>query len=121
MQRVRTYRGTVLAIAVVVALVAIVLPTCRMVGCSMEPGGVAPWGVQKVAGLFSDCGGEYVFGSAPYAVVPSGADALTVTLVSAVIVALALLAPSMSSHHAFIAESPPPSPPEPPLGVRLRL
>ncbi len=121
MERVRTYRGTILAIAVVIALVAIVLPTCRMVGCSMEPGGVAPWGVQKVAGLFSDCGGEYVYGSAPYAVVPSGADALTLALVSAVIAALALMVPSMNARPAFIAESPPPSRPESPLGVRLRL
>jgi len=114
-------RKALVTLAVIVAVVAIVVPTCRMVGCSMEMGGVAPWGAQTVAGLFSDCGGEYVVSSTPVAVVPSGADSLTVALVAAVVAALALMVPALTSRPLALVAISPPAPPEPPLGVRLRL
>lgn len=114
-------RRTLVALAIVVAFVAIVVPTCRMVGCSMEMGGAMPFGHQDVAGFFSDCGGTYVLSGPPTAVVPSGADALTVALVSAVTAALALFVPVLPTGRIALTAVDPPPPPEPPLGVRLSL
>ncbi len=107
--------------AVALALVAIVMPTCRMVGCAMEMGSVAPWGVQDVAGLFSDCGGEYVTSTAPFAIVPAGADALLVSLFAVAFAAVAGMVQLSASRSAAFVVARPPEPPEPPLGARLRL
>lgn len=114
-------RKALITLAVIVAVVAIVVPTCRMIGCSMEMGDVMPFGHQMVAGFFADCGGTYVMNGAPSAVVPSGADALTTALIAAVFGALALFAPRMAVSRVVAFSASPPLQPEPPLGVRLRL
>lgn len=116
-----TSRKALIALAVVVAVVAVVVPTCRMVGCSMDMGGARPFGMQMSTGLFSDCGGEYVFSSSPAAVVPAGADSLTLALLGAIVAALALMLPTFAWRPVFAVEFAPPPPPEPPLGQRLRL
>lgn len=115
-------RKLVIALAMVVAFVAIVVPTCRMVGCSMEMTGYMGFmHPGSDAGFFSDCGGTYVGNSTPSAVVPAGADTLTLALTSAVMAALALFMPVVSSQPARVAYFAPPPPPEDPRGERLRL
>ncbi|MDZ4168319.1 MAG: hypothetical protein U1E26_01505 [Coriobacteriia bacterium] len=116
-----TSRKALIALAVVLAVLAVAVPTCRMVGCSMDMGGARPFGMQMSAGLFSDCGGEYVFSSSPAAVVPAGADSLTLSLLGALVAAVALMMPAFASKPVFVVELAPPPPPEPPLGQRLRL
>ncbi len=86
-------RKALLTLAIVVAVVAIVVPMCRMTGCSMSIGSAMPWGHHSVPGLFGDCGGEYVVNAAPSAIVPSGSDAITVALLWAVIAAVAAFVP----------------------------
>lgn len=110
-------RRTLIALAIVVAFVAIVVPTCRMVGCSMMGG--RAWGDH--VGIFGTCGGELVTTSAPNAVVPSGADALTLALVSVVILALALFSPRVRVQRIDIHSSDPPPPPADPWGQRFRI
>lgn len=114
-------RKAMIAFAIVIAFVAVVVPTCRMVGCSMSVGSTMPWGHQPMAGLFGDCGGQYVVNGTPAAVVPSGADSLTVALLAAVVAALALLSPRIASRPALIPDATPPPPPEEPRGMRFRL
>ena len=121
MSRLVHTRKAMIVLAIVIAVVAVVVPTCRMVGCSMSVGSTMPWGHHSVPGLFGDCGGEYVVNSAPTAVVPSGADALTVAMMSAVVAAVALCAPRMASRSVRIAYATPPPPPDDPRGMRLRL
>lgn len=110
------------ALAIVVALVAIVIPTCRMVGCApMKMGAAMPFGHQPLASIFSDCGGDFVINSAPVAVVPAGADSLTLTLSAAVLAAFALLVPRMTVSRANAVAFVPPPPPEVPRGERFRV
>lgn len=121
MRRAVHHRKALIALAIVVAFIAIVVPTCRMVGCSMSLGSAMPFGDHPMVGFFGDCGGTYVTSSSPSAVVPAGADALTLALVSAVLAALALSVPRVRVQTIRVHASDPPPPPEPPRGERLRL
>lgn len=113
-----TNRKALLALAIVVAFVAIVVPTCRMVGCSM---GAMPLHMGDTAGFFSLCDGTYVTSNAPSAVIPSGADALVLALVAAVFAAVAAFQPSVRVVRITSHPSDPPPPPEDPRGMRLRV
>jgi hypothetical protein len=109
-----------IALAIVVAFIAIVVPTCRMVGCSMS--GAMPFGNHMdMPGFFSDCGGTYVTSGAPNAIVPAGADALVLALIAAVIAAMVLFSPPAVVQTVRVHASDPPPPPEDPRGERLRL
>ena len=114
-------RRALIALAIVVAFVAIVVPTCRMIGCSMSAGAAMPFGHQSMPGFFGDCGGTWVTTTSPSAIVPASGDALTLTLVSAVVAALALFRPHLASQPVRIAPAEPPPPPDDPQGERLRL
>ncbi|TLM79505.1 MAG: hypothetical protein FDZ75_08775 [Actinobacteria bacterium] len=113
-------RRTMLALAIVIAIVAVVVPTCRMVGCSMETGSM---GLMRGCelGFWSHCGGTWVTNAAPDAVVPAGSDALTLALVAMVAAALALLAPRVAASPVRVIDPTPPPPPREPRGERFRI
>lgn len=114
-------KRTMIAITIVVAFVAVVVPMCRMVDCSMGVGGAMPFGPLSHAGFFPACGGSYVSNSIPQAIVPSGADALTIALVCAVLAAVAWFAPRQEVRFVPVRAQAPPPPPDDPLGTRLTL
>lgn len=115
-------RKALIALAVVFAVVAIVIPTCRMTGCTMQMGGAMPFGHQSTLGLFSDCGGSYIVNGTPLAVVPGGLDGLVLTLAAAVLAVVALFSRDDSSGRLVrVWGSLPPPPPDDPLGTRLRI
>ena len=120
MHWIRDNRTLVIAIASVLALVAIVVPTCRMVGCSM--GGGMSWGAPMSGpGFFSTCGGTYVASVAPSAIVPASADSLALALAAVVVLAVLFAAPRPRAHVVRIGDGEPPPPPEDPLGTRLTI
>lgn len=121
MSKLLNTRKALIAVAIVVAFVAIVVPTCRMVGCSMSMGGARPFGPQTTAGFFGSCGGEYVVNGTPVAVVPAGADSLALALAAAVFVAAALFSPHPTERLMAVIETASPPPPDDPRGERLRL
>lgn len=113
-------RKTLVALAIVIAFVAVVVPTCQMVGCSMT--GSMPWGHHMEGfGFTSDCGGTYVTNSAPSAIVPAGADSLTLAVFAAVVAAVALSRPPLLVQAIRSHASDPPPPPEEPRGERFRV
>ncbi len=114
-------RKALLVIATIVAFVAIVVPSCRMVGCSMEMGGAMPFPGQVGAGFFGDCGGTIAANGTPVAIVPSGADALVLALVGMVLAAVALFARQPSVEPVRVWREDPPPPPEEPRGERFRV
>lgn len=117
-------RQLMMVMALIVAFVAIVIPTCRMVGCSMEMGSsmsMAGHGSMGGAVLNAACGGQRIFNSTPNAIVPSGADSLTLALVAAVIAALSLMLPTVSAGRSGAFVTAPIPPPLPVRGERTRL
>ena len=114
-------RKALVAIAIVVAFVAVVVPTCRMVGCQMEMGYMGFMHPGDTAGLFSDCGGTWSLSDTPVGIIPASIDALVLALFAAISAVVAMLRPQMVAHPVRIVDAAPPPPPEEPLGARFRV
>ena len=114
-------RKPMIALAVAVALLAIVVPACRMVGCSMEAGYMGFMHSGSALGFFGDCGGEYTSTFGPAGIVPPGGQSLLLTLVAALGVAAFVFSPQLVVGRASSVLSMPPPPPEDPLGERFRV
>ena len=113
-------RKVAMALVVMMALVAVGIPTLTMVGCDMGMSGGMPF-MPSGVGIFNSCAGEWVTNSGPVGVLPNGAENIILTL-GALVVAIALtFAPreSIRMVQALVAEPPPP--PEDPLGQRTRI
>jgi len=112
-----------LTLAIMMALVAVALPTCQMVGCDM---GVMPMGAMPFmpqGGAYSDCPGEWVVNSTGQSgIIPSGIDTTILTLLAGIVaLAVFVLAPKMQVSHVRDYRVEPPPPPEDPLGMRFRV
>jgi len=113
-------RRMLLPLAIVVALVAIAVPTCQMIGCDMEMGGM-PFVPFSGARMSADCSGEWALFTTPASTLPSGSDTLLVSLIAAITAAVVLLAPQLTGRPVLVRVSNPPPPPEDPRGERFRV
>ena len=113
-------RRTLIAVAALVAFIAIVIPTCQMVGCSMS-GGAMSWGNMSMPGFFGTCGGNFVVNQVPPAVIPPNGTALVLALVAMLIVAPSLLTPRVHVQLISAHDSDPPPDPLDPRGESLRI
>jgi hypothetical protein len=113
-------RRMLLPLTIVVALVAIAVPTCRMIGCDMDMGAmrIVPMGGTY---LSAQCPGQWEFSSTPVSTVPNGSSAILLTLVAALVAAVVLIAPQSTSRFVLVRVSDPPPPPEDPRGERFRV
>ena len=114
-------RKTTIALVIAVALIAIVVPTCRMVGCSMDGGYMGFLNMADEFGMLGTCGGEYQTSTGPESVVPAGLQALLLSLVAAIAAVALVLAPRVETARVVVADSAPPPPPEDPRGERFRV
>ena len=111
-----------LPLAIMMAMVAVVLPTCQMVGCDMNGMGAMPFMPQ--GGAYSDCPGEWVVNtSGPNGIVPSGANSLTFTLMLAILAVVGALfvAPQAALRPVAAYTGDPPPPLEDSFGARFRV
>ncbi len=121
MHRLLDNRKALIAIAIVIAFVAVVVPTCRMVGCQMEMGYMGFMHPGDTAGLFSDCGGTWSLSDVPEGIVPASINTLVLALFAAIAAVVALVRPQMVARPVLIVDATPHPPPEEPLGVRFRV
>jgi len=122
MRKLFNSRKTLIAIAIVIAFVTVVVPTCRMVGCQMQMGsymGFMHGG--DALGFFSDCGGTWSVSDVPVGVIPSGISTLLLAFISAFFAATMLLRPQVVVEAVRFVDADPPPPPESPRGERLRV
>lgn len=112
-------RSVYIALLVMVAFVAIVVPTCRMVGCSMT--GAMAWKTLDTPSLFGDCGGTYVTSTTPAAVVPPGAETLVLVAVAMVLASAGLFTAEAHAQRLVPVQASPPPPALDPRGMRLRI
>jgi hypothetical protein len=109
-----------MALVVMMAVVAIAIPTCTMIGCDMGMSGGMPY-MPSGTGIFNSCAGEWVTNTGPAGVLPSGLENIVLVL-GAIIVAVAItLVPRQSNSMVQILAAEPPPPPEDPLGQRTRI
>jgi hypothetical protein len=116
-------RRMLLPLAIVVAIVAIAVPTCRMVGCDMDMGAMGAMRIVPITGthMSAACPGQWEFSSGVASIVPRGSDSLTLTLVAALFAAVVLFAPQVVARPVLARVSNPPPPPEEPRGERFRV
>lgn len=109
-----------LPLAIVVAIVAIAVPTCRMVGCDMKMGAMP---LMPFSGTHASaaCPGQWEFSTTPAGTLPTGSQTLLLTLILALFGAVLLLAPQVVAHPVLTRVSNPPPPPEEPRGERFRV
>lgn len=112
-------RRITLALVIVMALVAIAIPTARMIGCDMSMGGMPFMPVG--AGFYNDCPGEWVTSTGPAGVTSNGLLNLVLTLASALMVAAIVFSPSVSARPVRVVLGEPPGPPSDPRGQRTRI
>ena len=119
-----TMQRFMLPLAIMVAMVAVVLPTCQMIGCEMNGVGMGAMPFMPQGGVYSDCPGEWVVNtSGSNGIVPSGADSLTFSLLIAMlaIVGALLFAPRASLKPIAAYSGDPPPPLEDSFGARFRV
>jgi hypothetical protein len=113
-------RRVAMVLVIMMAVVAIAIPTCTMIGCDMGMGSGMPF-MPSGAGIFNSCSGEWITSTGPAGLIPSGGENLVLALSAVLLAAVAVVAPRSSSdlRPAMVAEPPPP--PEDPLGQRTRI
>ena len=113
-------RRVAMALVVMIAVVAIAIPTCTMIGCDMGMSGGMPF-MPSGTGMYNSCAGEWVTSSGPVGVLPSGAENLLLALGAAIVAVTVTLAPRQAAVPAWVLVAEPPPPPEDPLGQRARI
>lgn len=112
-----------LTLAIMMALVAVALPTSQLVGCDMGimPNGAMPFMPQ--GGAYTDCPGDWVVNSGGQTgIIPTGIDSLTLMLLAGMVaLAVFVLAPGLRLSSVRDYRVDPPPPPEDPLGMRFRV
>jgi hypothetical protein len=114
-------RRMLLPLAIVVAIVAIAVPTCQMINCDMDMSGGMPFVPFSGTRMSADCPGEWAVFTAPASTLPGGSDSLLITLLAAIVAAVVLLAPQLAGRPVLVRVSNPPPPPEEPRGERFRV
>ena len=114
-------RRFVLPLAIVVAIVAIAIPTCRMVGCDMGDMGAMAFVPHSGPSASSMCPGQWEFSSSPAGIVPTGGDPIALGFLAALVAAIVLSVPQRTGRLAlaYVGDSPPP--PQSPRGERFRV
>lgn len=113
-------RRLMIAMVIAVAFVAIVVPTCRMVGCSMQMTGYMGFMPEAGLGIFSDCGGKYVSSDIPEALSASTMETLAFALIAMLAVAIVQRPIPVVQRIRSHSSDPPPAPTEP-RGERFRV
>ena len=106
MYRLANSRKALIAIMVAVAFVSVVVPTCRMVGCSMDMGAAGmTHHIGSAPSMSSTCGGEYsTTDGSPLGVIPVGIETLILALFATLLGARALFATAMQIGRASCRE-----------------
>ena len=81
-----------MALIVMMAVVAIAIPTCTMLGCDMSMGQGMPF-MPSGTGIYNECSGEWFTSTGPAGIVSNGVESLMLSLVAAAFVAAVVLAP----------------------------
>ena len=113
-------RRFALPLVIVVAVVAIAVPTCRMVGCDMDMGAMpfVPFNGPHASAV---CPGQWELSASPTAIIPTGTDSLILSFLAVAVAAVVLISPQRTSRVLFAYVGDPPPPRHDPRGERFRV
>jgi hypothetical protein len=104
-----------MAMVIIIAMVAVLLPLCMMVGCDMSASQML--GSSTLG--FSNACVSTITSNAQAAIAPGNMQTLILTLVAALGVVFVLTAPQSSMRLVRAVAEDPPAPPEDPRGARF--
>ena len=107
-----------LTMIIIVGLVAVAVPVCQMVGCSMSPGGIP---MSPGAVFQGVCDGTLMVSPTPAGSLPPSSESLLLTIAAAIVAMVVLVVPPRQSRFVLLVAEDPPAPPEDPRGERLLL
>jgi hypothetical protein len=118
----RDSRKMILAVMLVIAVLAVAIPTCEMIGCDMRMVG----GMMRITTVpgpvaGAPCTGTWITSSSPAGVVPSEFVSMIIVLIAAMAAALKLFAPRAEFQPVRLVDSNAPPPPLEPRGERYIL
>lgn len=113
---------TMIAVMVAIAVLAVAIPTCQMVGCNMTMCG----GMMRISTLpgpsaGAPCGGIWVSGANQLGTLPNSFFSALIALIAALGMAVLTWVPTRTARLLFVAEANAPPPPLDPRGERFRL
>lgn len=113
-------RRYLMPVFIAVAVLAIAIPTCQMIGCTMDMshGMFWPGSAPSIHGL---CDGRWIASAAPAGVMPTGIESLVLAVFAAVFAAFVLFAPNSAMRRVAVVRAEPPPPPLDPRGERSRI
>ena len=116
-------KRALLPLVIIVAITAIAIPACQMVGCTMPPGSMFMRIVHHgpLASLTGRCPGEVVTHQGPLALTPSGSDASLLSFIAAGIGVAVVLSKGGMPRALRVIAALAPRPPNDPLQGRLRI
>jgi len=107
-----------LTMIIIVGLIAVAVPVCQMVGCSMSPGGMP---FSPGAAFRSVCDGTLMMSTTPAGTLPPSSESLLLTIAAAIVAMVVLVVPPYQTSYVLLVAEDPPAPPEDPRGERLLL
>ena len=120
LQRDRT-RTVVLSAMIVIALAAVAIPTCQMVGCDMAMDGMLmPFSTHSGPSFDGPCTGSWISNAGQVGIVPSNAFSALVAMLGALFLAALMFFASSAARPLSVVEANAPPGPLDPRGERLR-
>jgi hypothetical protein len=115
-------RKTLVAVMLVVAVLAVAIPTCIMVGCDMSmPGGMMMGFPHTGTSFTHPCDGSWVDSARLVGVAPGEFLSLIIVLIAAMYAAVLMFSPRAQFQPVRIVEAHAPPPPLEPRGERFLL
>ena len=108
-------RKVSMAMVIIIAMVAVLLPLCMMVGCGMSTSQMLG---SPILGFSSACA-TTMTSNAQAAIAPGNLQSLILTLVAALGVVFVLTTPQFTMRLIRVGAEDPPPPPEDPRGARF--
>jgi hypothetical protein len=113
---------TLLAVMLVIAVLAVAIPTCQMIGCNMGmAGGMMRISTNPGLSLGAPCDGTWVSSESVIGVLPSNFLSTLVVLLAVLGMAVLMFSPKLVSRPIYLAEANAPPPPLEPRGERYLL
>jgi len=115
-------RRMMLAVMLVIAVIAVAIPTCEMIGCDMGMcGGMMRITTIPGPTLGNACGGTWLSSSSVAGIMPAEFLTLILALIAAMAVSLMMFSPRVEFQVARLVEANAPPPPLDPRGERFVL
>jgi hypothetical protein len=108
------------ALVIAVAVIAVSIPACQMVGCNMSMrGGMMSSLMHPAQSIGDACNGTWITSASPYGVPPNEFTTILLSFLAAIAAAVVLFSPRVAMQPVRLVDANAPPPPLEPRGERF--